>query len=87
MGGDWREVQKRLLIEESDAWFDRHGMRLQLLRLPLSLPPNCSSWADVAAQLQLYPLHLKLLNHQRLLAKRIKANWSFSGAHLHPTLS
>ncbi|CDJ55999.1 hypothetical protein, conserved, partial [Eimeria maxima] len=80
MEGDWREVQKRLLIEESDAWFDRHGMRVQLLRLPLSLPPNCNNWADVAAQLQQHPLHLKLLNHQRLLARRIKANWSFSAS-------
>ncbi|CDJ34393.1 Conserved Plasmodium protein, related [Eimeria mitis] len=80
MEGDWREAQKRLLIEESDAWFDRHGMRLQLLRLPLSLPPKCRNWADVAEQLQQHPLHLKLLNHQRLLAKRIKANWSFSAS-------
>ncbi|OEH74382.1 erythrocyte membrane protein [Cyclospora cayetanensis] len=78
MDGDWGETQKRLLIEESDAWFERHGLRLQLLRLPLPLPPHCKNWGELAAQLQLYPLHLKLLNHERLLAKRIRGNWSFS---------
>ncbi|CDJ66025.1 hypothetical protein ENH_00013120 [Eimeria necatrix] len=77
---EWGEQQKRLLIEESNAWFDRHGMVLQQQRLPLQLPPSCSSWAEVAAQLQQHPFHLKLLNHQRLLAKRVKANWSFSAS-------
>ncbi|XP_026190863.1 uncharacterized protein LOC34620850 [Cyclospora cayetanensis] len=80
MDGDWGETQKRLLIEESDAWFERHGLRLQLLRLPLPLPPHCKNWGELAAQLQLYPLHLKLLNHERLLAKRIRGNWSFSAS-------
>lgn len=79
MESDWCEAQKRLLVEESDAWFARHGLRLQRLRLPLPLPPNCSSWGDIAAEMERHPVHLKLLNHQRLLAKRMMGNWSFSG--------
>ncbi|KAL8439662.1 hypothetical protein Efla_004570 [Eimeria flavescens] len=77
MAGEWQETQKRLLVEESDSWLDRHGMRMQRLRLPLQLPQHCSSWADVAAELERHPIHLKLLNHQRLLGKRLRGNWSY----------
>ncbi|KAL8275071.1 hypothetical protein Esti_000950 [Eimeria stiedai] len=80
MTGDWCEVQKRLLIEESDAWFDRHGFRLNRLRLPLPLPSHCNGWEDIAAELERHPIHLKLLNHQRLLTKRMRNNWSYSAS-------
>ncbi|KAK1443273.1 hypothetical protein BgAZ_201490 [Babesia gibsoni] len=71
------EHQKRLLFEETESFFKRHGLTLKKYILPVPLPEWANSLDEVLDTGVEHEPYSTIYRHQHFLKARILHNWSY----------